>query len=136
MSSVLDRDALESSPLADLHVIANELGVDGFRRLRKADLVDAILGKQDGADAGAVEEPEVEVEAEVEAVEAEVEVEAPRPRRAAPSASPRSCGSTRSTAVRPTRSPRAPSSRTCPPSGRPSGSRSDPKTSRSRRSSG
>ena len=38
MSSVLDRDALEQSPLADLHLIANELGVDGFRRLRKADL--------------------------------------------------------------------------------------------------
>ena len=75
MSSVLDRDALESSPLADLHLIANELGVDGFRRLRKADLVDAILDRQDGADAGAVEEAEAEVEVEVE-------VEAPRPRRA------------------------------------------------------
>jgi transcription termination factor Rho len=57
MSSVLDRSALEQSPLADLHVIANELGVDGFRRLRKADLVDAILAKQGGEDtAPAVEE--------------------------------------------------------------------------------
>ena len=45
MSSVLDRDALEQSPLADLHVIANELGVDGFRRLRKADLIDAIIAQ-------------------------------------------------------------------------------------------
>jgi transcription termination factor Rho len=51
MTSVLDRSALEQSPLADLHVIANELGVDGFRRLRKADLVDAILAKQGGGDA-------------------------------------------------------------------------------------
>src|SRR6188472_4417044 len=53
MTSVLDRDALEGSPLADLHLIANQLGVDGFRRLRKADLVDAILAKQGGEDAPA-----------------------------------------------------------------------------------
>src|SRR3954470_12572601 len=51
MHSVLDRSALEQSPLADLHLIANELGVDGFRRLRKADLVEAILAKQGGEDA-------------------------------------------------------------------------------------
>src|ERR1700759_3783118 len=50
MSSVLDRSALEQSPLADLHLLANELGVDGFRRLRKPDLVDAILARQGGAD--------------------------------------------------------------------------------------
>ena len=36
--SVLHRDALEASPLADLHAIASELGIDGFRRLRKAEL--------------------------------------------------------------------------------------------------
>src|SRR5215210_3489372 len=46
MSSVLDRSALADSPLADLHVLANELGVDGFRRLRKDDLIDAIVAKQ------------------------------------------------------------------------------------------
>ncbi|HZB74842.1 MAG TPA: Rho termination factor N-terminal domain-containing protein, partial [Solirubrobacteraceae bacterium] len=72
MSSVLDRDALESSPLADLHLIANELGVDGFRRLRKTDLVEAIVAKQSG------DEPEPEAEAEAEP---EVEAEAPRARR-------------------------------------------------------
>src|SRR5215213_3008379 len=54
MTSVLDRSALEQSPLADLHLIANELGVDGFRRLRKADLVDAILAKQGGEGDGSV----------------------------------------------------------------------------------
>jgi transcription termination factor Rho len=48
MPSVLDRSALEQSPLADLHLLANELGVDGFRRLRKLDLVDAILTRQSG----------------------------------------------------------------------------------------
>jgi transcription termination factor Rho len=50
MSSVLDRSALAESPLADLHLLANELGVDGFRRLRKPDLIDAILAKQAGDD--------------------------------------------------------------------------------------
>src|SRR5215213_9849515 len=50
MSSVLDRSALADSPLADLHLLANELGVDGFRRLRKDDLIDAIVAKQAGED--------------------------------------------------------------------------------------
>jgi transcription termination factor Rho len=53
MSSVLDRPGLEQSPLADLHLLAGELGVENFRRLRKADLIDAILARQ----AGAPEEP-------------------------------------------------------------------------------
>ena len=42
--AVLDRSELEASPLADLHAIADQLGLEGFRRLRKADLIDAILG--------------------------------------------------------------------------------------------
>ncbi|HEX4187154.1 MAG TPA: Rho termination factor N-terminal domain-containing protein [Solirubrobacteraceae bacterium] len=46
---VLDRSELEASPLADLHAIADQLGLDGFRRLRKADLVDAILGEPGGS---------------------------------------------------------------------------------------
>ena len=46
--SVLSRDVLEDSPLADLHTIASEIGIDGFRRLRKEDLVEAILGRQGG----------------------------------------------------------------------------------------
>jgi transcription termination factor Rho len=86
--SVLTRTALEGSPLADLHTIAGELGIDGFRRLRKADLVDAILQRQDGGDAeiGAAEaEPAAEAEAEP-AAEAEAEAvaeeqEEARPRR-------------------------------------------------------
>jgi transcription termination factor Rho len=53
MSSVLERSALEGSPLADLHLIANQLGLDGFRRLRKADLIDAIVAKQSGEEAPA-----------------------------------------------------------------------------------
>jgi transcription termination factor Rho len=72
--SVLDRSALEASPLADLHAIASELGLDGFRRLRKADLVDAILARQEGnggepAEADVKAEPEAEADAEPEASE-------------------------------------------------------------------
>jgi transcription termination factor Rho len=44
--SVLERSELQASPLADLHAIADQLGLDGFRRLRKAELIDAILGEK------------------------------------------------------------------------------------------
>ena len=72
--SVLDRSALEASPLADLHAIASELGLDGFRRLRKADLVDAILARQEGnggepAEADVEAEPEAEADAKPDASE-------------------------------------------------------------------
>lgn len=43
--AVLDRSDLEASPLADLHAIAGQLGLDGYRRLRKADLIDHILAR-------------------------------------------------------------------------------------------
>jgi transcription termination factor Rho len=79
MSSVLDRAELEQSPLADLHLLANELGVDGFRRLRRDDLIDAIVARQSGEDTGAEIETETETEADAE-VEAE-DAEAPKPRR-------------------------------------------------------
>jgi transcription termination factor Rho len=54
--SVLDRSALEASPLADLHAIASELSIDGYRRLRRADLIAAILDKQGGDGSAAPEE--------------------------------------------------------------------------------
>jgi len=41
--SVLNREELERSPLADLHAIASELGVEDFRRLRREELVGAIV---------------------------------------------------------------------------------------------
>ncbi|MEA2191855.1 MAG: transcription termination factor Rho, partial [Solirubrobacteraceae bacterium] len=44
--SVISRSALESSSLADLHEIASELALDGYRRLRKAELVGAIIERQ------------------------------------------------------------------------------------------
>jgi transcription termination factor Rho len=70
--TVLHRDALEASPLADLHAIASELGIDGYRRLRKGDLVDRILEHQGDEDVESVAEEIVDEEAE--------DVEA-RPRR-------------------------------------------------------
>lgn len=39
----LDRAELEKSPLSDLHAIASELGIEGYRRLRRGELIDSIL---------------------------------------------------------------------------------------------
>jgi transcription termination factor Rho len=58
--AVLQRTELESSPLADLHAIASELGIEGFRAKRKDDLIGAILAAQGG------EEPEDEREPDLE----------------------------------------------------------------------
>ena len=63
--SVISRSALESSSLADLHEIASELGLDGYRRLRKADLIGAVIERQ-GGDAEAAPE-DVDADAEVSA---------------------------------------------------------------------
>jgi transcription termination factor Rho len=62
--SVLQRKQLEDSPLADLHAIASELGLEGFRAMRRGDLIGAILRAQGAEDDGgaestaAIEEPE------------------------------------------------------------------------------
>jgi transcription termination factor Rho len=74
--SVISRSALESSSLADLHEIASELGLDGYRRLRKADLVGTIIERQGGetGDGDTTADGAVEVEVEVE-------VDADKPRR-------------------------------------------------------
>ena len=69
--SVVDRSALEASPLADLHAIASELSIDSYRRLRRAELIDAILNKQEGGGNGADAAAEEPAEAEA----------APKPRR-------------------------------------------------------
>jgi transcription termination factor Rho len=64
--SVIDRDALQASPLADLHAIASELSIDGYRRLRKQQLIEAILARQEDTEA-----PEAEAADESEADAAE-----------------------------------------------------------------
>jgi transcription termination factor Rho len=61
--TVLDRSELQASPLADLHLIADQIGLEGFRKLRKADLIDAILGEKGSKDSdpdGPSEETESE----------------------------------------------------------------------------
>jgi transcription termination factor Rho len=83
--SVISRSALESSPLADLHEIASELAMDGYRRMRKADLIAAIIERQgangdEPADADADDSAGVDAEAPAEAeaeagAEAEAEVD-------------------------------------------------------------
>lgn len=47
--TVLTREVLESSSLADLHALAGELAIDGFRRLRREDLADTILERRGGS---------------------------------------------------------------------------------------
>ena len=75
--SVLDRASLEESPLADLHAIASELAIDGYRRLRREQLIDAILDRQDG------EEPRDAQEAQdgEEPEQSDADEEPERPRR-------------------------------------------------------
>jgi len=70
--SILDRDALTASPLADLHALASELSIDGYRRLRKDDLIDAIVARQGGA-------PPEESPAEESPAEDERETDEERP---------------------------------------------------------
>ena len=55
--AVLERSELEASPLADLHAIADQVGLDGFRRLRKADLIDTILDRMGGGEEESVSAP-------------------------------------------------------------------------------
>ena len=74
--SVLDRAALEASPLADLHAIASELSIDGYRRFRRPELIDAILARQAG------EEPEARIDGDEPAAAIDAEEEqAPSRRR-------------------------------------------------------
>lgn len=78
--SVLQRKELENSPLADLHAIASELGIEGYRTLRRDDLIAAILDLQGGAGGnGDAPEPSGEVEEapEVEQADGEVDDEPP-----------------------------------------------------------
>ena len=62
--SVLDRSELEQSHLADLHAIASELGIEGYRRLGRDALIDAILAGDGGGEAAEApaEEPKEEEE--------------------------------------------------------------------------
>jgi transcription termination factor Rho len=67
--SVLSRAALEESPLSDLHTIAAEMGIDGYRRLRKADLINRILGEEPPAEDPAAVDAALDAIADEEAAE-------------------------------------------------------------------
>jgi transcription termination factor Rho len=88
--SVLDRAALEASPLADLHAVASELSIDGYRRLRRAELIAAILHKQDGPEPAddpaqdAADDAEPEVSAPGTAAEGDDEADAEASKASAP----------------------------------------------------
>jgi transcription termination factor Rho len=69
--AVLQRTELESSPLADLHAIASELGLEGFRSKRRDDLIGAILAAQGGEE----EAPSVAEEREPDEVPADEALE-------------------------------------------------------------
>jgi transcription termination factor Rho len=58
--SVLQRKELEESPLADLHAIASELRLEGFRGMRREALIGAILDAQGSEGAAEPESPEGE----------------------------------------------------------------------------
>jgi len=74
--SVLQRSELEESPLADLHAIASELGIEGYRAMRRDDLVGAVIEAQ-GGDAGSEPAGDPEPVPEREGADEVV----PRPRR-------------------------------------------------------
>src|SRR3954471_24977273 len=75
--AVLQRKELEESPLADLHAIASELSIEGYRGLRKAELIKAILAAQgEGGDEPEAVEDEPAVEEEPPAQEEEPEADA------------------------------------------------------------
>jgi transcription termination factor Rho len=79
--TVLDRSELQASPLSDLHLIAGQVGVEGFRRLRKAELIDAILSHQAGDGEGEISSADEE------------EQRSTRPRRSRAGRSSRGAGS-------------------------------------------
>ena len=47
----LDRSVLDTKDREELHQIAGAMGVNAAPRMKKADLIDAILGAVDGGDA-------------------------------------------------------------------------------------
>ena len=80
--TVLRRSELEDSPLADLHAIASELGLEGIRAMRREDLVRAVLDAQGGEAEDEPDEPGAAADAppaEDDAPAAAAEDEPPEP---------------------------------------------------------
>ncbi|MFL5766485.1 MAG: transcription termination factor Rho, partial [Actinomycetota bacterium] len=78
-SRTLDKGTLESKVLSELQGIAGDLGVEGHQRLRKADLIQAIVtasnGKSSGASAKAESKTEAKTKTDTESEETETETE-------------------------------------------------------------
>ncbi|MGH2654882.1 MAG: transcription termination factor Rho [Actinomycetota bacterium] len=72
--STTDKSVLEQKVLPELQQIASSLGVQGYQRLKKADLIDAIVDRANGERAEATG-------AEATGAEAERKAEAPAPAR-------------------------------------------------------
>jgi transcription termination factor Rho len=62
----MSREAREGSTLSDLHSIAAELDIDGYRRMRKGELIAAILGEEYTGEEPEPAEPEERQEDERE----------------------------------------------------------------------
>ncbi|MFN2615604.1 MAG: Rho termination factor N-terminal domain-containing protein [Thermoleophilaceae bacterium] len=75
--AVLQRKELEASPLADLHAIAAELGLEGYRGLRKEELIARILEAQGGEPAPDAAEDAPAAEEEPDEVPVEEALEHP-----------------------------------------------------------
>ncbi|MBA3301300.1 MAG: Rho termination factor N-terminal domain-containing protein [Thermoleophilaceae bacterium] len=73
--SVLKKSELEASSLSDLHALASELGLEGYRRMRKEDLIRALLGDSAGDDDGdsAADDPDAAEELGEEAADLQPE---------------------------------------------------------------
>ncbi|HEY7934668.1 MAG TPA: Rho termination factor N-terminal domain-containing protein [Solirubrobacteraceae bacterium] len=48
--TVFEPSELQASPLSDLHAIADQLGLDGYRKLRKEELIEAIISRSKPSD--------------------------------------------------------------------------------------
>jgi transcription termination factor Rho len=72
VASTMERSELEAKVLPELQKIAEGLGVSGHQRLRKSDLIDAILGKANGqgARSGPKKAPAEEAGAQTDAPQA------------------------------------------------------------------
>ncbi len=119
--SVLQRRELEASPLADLHALASELSVDGFRRLRRAELITAILrhqGSEEESDSvpvsteQAADDPASEPGSEDPAPRPRARSRARRPARGDDEAGPAEAPASRRAAAPKPRSARAPAAST------------------------
>ena len=77
--SVLQRKELDDSPLADLHAIASEIGIEGYRAMRRDDLVKAILDSQGGESGGEERDEERDDEGDAPAAEEASEPEEEKP---------------------------------------------------------